>query len=432
MRIKFIFPFILFAFLIFFLSLQSSLFDTFNLEAEKDIFLEFEVDTSLQYNLFVIDSYNSSSFGIKYTLEYAIVSIYKKDKKTAYPSSIYVSPFKEGGITTSEKEAVASFKPLESIIYVRVRGTSIKSSGTFGLALLNSKNKKASFKLSKSIFSDLHKEAINKYALEQYKLVDGKALKFTYSVEKGSEYKLTLVDSFNNELFGTYFTLDGLWFHIMDENNNIYDGVYSSIAEDGGITPLNSQFCAKFIAKSQTINILIEPLSLVYEGTFGIKLEKDNTIIKPKNVSEAEPIGYESKITSSFEEEKISLDTLEIINGSLTIKINTEIGKTYYVYFADSYNSSVYESDFTFKDLFFQIFDGDKNLIKNCYASEITYLDNIGGITILSPEPSSSFEASKNIYYINLTSFSGCSSGTIGFIVMDSNKNIIKYEVLTK
>ncbi|MFN3412005.1 MAG: hypothetical protein ACK4YF_07600, partial [Exilispira sp.] len=153
---------------LFFVSLQSILFDTFTIEPEKDIFLEFQVDIKNQYKLFVIDSYNSNAFGISYNLEYAIVSVYKKDKKTLYPSTIYTSPFKDGGITTSNKEAIAIFKPVENIIYIRIRGTSIKSSGKFGFALLSSDNKKVSYKISKSIFDELHKEAILKNNILEY------------------------------------------------------------------------------------------------------------------------------------------------------------------------------------------------------------------------------------------------------------------------
>lgn len=412
--------------------LQSGIFDTFTIESEKDIFLEFEVDTSLQYNLFVIDSYNSSVFGMKYNLEYAIASIYKKDKKTAYPSSIYVSPFKEGGITTSQKEPVASFKPLENIVYIRVRGTSIKSSGTFGIALISLKNKKVPYKVSKSIFNDLHKEAITKNNLEQYKIIDGKALKFIYNVEKDKEYKLILVDAFNNSLFGSYFTLDGLWFHVMDENGNFYNDIYSSSAEDGGITSLSNIYAAKFIAKSTVIQILVEPISLIYDGTFGIKLEQDGKVIKPKSIEDASPIGYESRIEQLLSEEVINLDNLEIKDQTIKISFNTEIGKTYYIYLADNYNASVYEKSFTFKDLFFQIFDSDNILVQGCYASEIIFEEQIGGITLLSSKPSASFEAKKSLYYIIIKSFTRCISGTFGLQILDSDKNSVKYEILTK
>ncbi|HPC38870.1 MAG TPA: hypothetical protein PLF21_06130 [Exilispira sp.] len=413
-----------------FISLQSNLFDSFKLESEKDIFLEFEVDKTLQYNLFVIDSYNSEAFGAKYTLEYAIVSVYQKDKKTAYPSNIYKSPFKEGGITTSEKEYVASFKPLDNLVYVRIRGTSIKSNGTFGLALLSSKNKKVSYKLSKSIFDDLHKEAMKKYDLEQYKITEAKAIKITYIVEKDKEYKLTLVDSYNNNLFGTYFTLEGLWFHIMDENNNYYEAVYSSDAEDGGITSLSVDYSAKFTAKSNIINILVEPISLIYEGTFGIKLESDSAILKPKEINWTNPIGYESKIESIFTEKTIDLDIIEIKNLTLTISFNTVKNKTYYIYLADFYNAEIYQKEFSFKDLFFQIFDKDNKLLENCYASDITYEDQVGGITMLNAEPSATFEAETDLYYIRIKSFSKSVSGTFGILIIDSDQKIVTYQIL--
>ena len=425
-----IFVFI-FIFLVFFISFQSNIFDTFTVEPEKDIFLEFEVDPSLQYNLFVIDSYNSPAFGAKYTLEYALVSLYKKDKKTPYPTDIYKSPFKEGGITTSEKEFLASFKPLESIIYIRVRGTSINSAGTFGLALLSSKNKKVSYKISKSIFDELHKDALKKYNLDQYKITDSKAIKFTYLVEKGKEYTLILVDSYNNNVFGTYFTLDGLWFHVMDENNNFYENIYVSDAEDGGITSLNSDYCAKFIAKSNIISILVEPISLIYEGTFGIKLEGEGKGLKPKEYDFANPIGYESKIESLFSEQVIELDTIEIKSGSIVIKFNTQVLKTYYIYLADSYNDEVYQKEFSFKDLFFQIFDEKNNLLEKIYTSDITYEDQIGGMTILSNQPTATFEATGNIYYLKVKSFSKSPSGTFGLLILDSDKNIVSYQILT-
>ena len=422
---------LVFIFSIFVLGLQSSIFDTFTIEPEKDVFLEFEVDPTLQYNLFVIDSYNSPAFGTKYTLEYAVVSIYKKDKKTAYPTDIYKSAFKEGGITTSEKESLASFKPLESIIYVRVRGTSIKSAGTFGLALFNSKNKKVTYKISKSIFDELHKEALKKYNLDQYKITDSKAIKFTYLVEKGKEYTLTLVDSYNNSFFGTYFTLDGLWFHVMDENDNLYENIYTSDAEEGGITSLSLDYCAKFVATSNIINVLVEPISLIYEGTFGIKLESGGAVLKPKEYNLTNPIGYESKIENIFTEKVTELDTLEIKSNSIVISFNTQILKTYYIYLADSYNDEVYEKEFTFKDLFFQIFDEKNNLLKNIYSSDITYEEQIGGMTILNNEPSATFEAAGNLYYIKIKSFSKCPSGTFGLLILDSDKNIVSYQILT-
>lgn len=426
--------FLIFSFIIFIIltSLQASLFDTFSIEPEKDIFLEYELDTTLQYNLFVIDSYNASSFGTKHNLEYAVVSVYRKDKKTAYPNSIFNSPFKEGGITTSEREAIASFKPVDSIVYIRIRGTSIKSAGSFGIALFSSKSKKMPFKLSKSIFAELHKEALIKNSLEQYKLLDGKAIKFTYNVEKGKEYTLTLVDSFNNSMFGTYFTLDGLWFHVLDENNNFYEGIYSSIAEDGGITSINSEISAKFIAKTSIVIILIEPLSLIYEGTFGIRFQKNNEILKPKSIAEAEPIGYESKIEEIFDEELINLDTIEITNKSIIIQFDTKIGKTYYIYLSDNYNAEIFNQTYTFKDLFFQIFDKDHILVSNCYASEVTSNEKVGGITILNNKPSASFEASKESYTIEISSLTNCISGTIGLIILDSDKNPIAYKILTK
>ncbi|GEM_PF-1802572 len=413
-------------------SMQSTLFDSFSLEKESDIFLEFNVDTSLQYNLFVIDAYNCEAFGAKFTLDYAITSIYKKDKKTPYDSKIFVSSYKDGGITTSEKEPVATFKPLEPIVYIRVRGTSLKSQGTFGLALLSAKNKKVAYKLSKSIFSEFHKVALEKNKLEEYKLKDGNAIKLTYNVEKGKAYKLTLVDAFNNNLFDTYFTLDGIWFHIFDDQGNLYSDAYSTTAEDGGITSLNSQYAAKFVANTQSISILVEPISLVYEGTFGIKLEDEQKIIKPKNIEETKPIGYESKISSSFEEEILQLDTLEIKDGLIIIKFNTQIDKTYYIYLGDAYNKELYEKDFTFKDLFFQIFDQDEKILKSCYASEISYNDEIGGITLLTGEPAASFTANSTSYTIKIRSFTGCLGGTFGIIIHDSDKQVIPYQILTK
>ncbi len=432
MRNKFIIIFCLFTFIFIIISMQSSIFDTFKILAEKDIFLEFEVEPSLQYNLFVIDAYNSSVFGLKYSLEYSITSIYKKDEKTPYPSNIFVSPFKEGGLTTNSKEPVATFKPSESIIYVRVRGTSIKTEGTFGLALISIKNKKIPYKISKSIFNELHNEAIKKHNLEQYKINDGKALSFTYNVEKDKEHILTLVDSFNNELFGTYFTLDSIWFHVINENNEFYKGIYTNPVETGGITSLNNIYGAKFYTDSNIVKILVEPISAVYEGYFGIKLESEEKIIKPIKIEVVDPIRYETIIEDFFEEEILELDTLEIHEGSITINFNTEIGSIYYIYLADNFNQDIFNKTYTFKDLFFQIFDSNNNLIEDCYSSKLNYLDKTGGITILKMEPTASFIANSNIYYIKITSLSGIKEGTFGLHIIDNNKNIVNYEILNK
>ncbi|MFN3411780.1 MAG: hypothetical protein ACK4YF_06460, partial [Exilispira sp.] len=303
--------------------------------------------------------------------------------------------------------------------------------GKFGFALLSSDNKKVSYKISKSIFDELHKEAILKNNILEYKLLNGKALLFTYFTTKGKECKLTIIDAFNNNLFNTYFSLDGAWFHVMKTDGNLYYDIYTSTAEGGGITSLNDNYSAKFISLEDKVLILVEPISLVYEGTFGIKLEIDGRVIKPESVSEAEPIGYESKVEEFLTEDHVNLDILEINDYSLRISFDTKIGKTYYIYLADNYNADIFKIELTFKDLFFQIYDDENNLIKNCYYSEITFEDQPGGITYLNNTPSAMIEATKLKYYILIKSLTRCASGTFGLLILDSNQNIIQYQILT-
>ena len=106
------------------------------------------------------------------------------------------------------------------------------------------------------------------------------------------------------------------------------------------------------------------------------------------------------------------------------------MNKKYKVFLADKYNSEVYDADFTFQDLFFQIFENGTTFIPDIYTAEISIKDNIGGITISTDDPAAEFVATSNTVIIKISSYSGCKNGTIGFLIMDENNNIISYEVL--
>ena len=99
-----------------------------------------------------MDAFNAPAFSTDHTLEYARFALYQNDKKTYYPSKIYASSYKEGGVTTEDKEAAARFYAIDDVVYLYIRGTFMKSAGTFGVALLDSKNVKITPKISAHIF----------------------------------------------------------------------------------------------------------------------------------------------------------------------------------------------------------------------------------------------------------------------------------------
>lgn len=410
---------------------QAIMFDTYNIDPGKDYFLEFSVKKGYEYRLFIVDAFNAPAFSTDHTLEYARFALYQKDKKTYYPSKIYASSYKEGGVTTEDKEAAARFYAIDDVVYLYIRGTFMKSAGTFGVALLDSKNVKITPKISAHIFDQLNMQAMKKYNLKSYYLKENIALSFEFKVKKGERYSLFLVDSYNNEIFGTYCTLEGLWFHVFDEHDLLYESIYTSEAEDGGITPLEFKPAAVFDARSDTVNILIEPISLIYEGSFAMKLESKGEVLEPVSMKEAKPIVYENTVEENLEKKNIKLDSIEIVDKEqILIKVNLIMNKKYKVFLADKYNSEVYDADFTFQDLFFQIFENGTTFIPDIYTSEISIKDNIGGITISTDEPAAEFVATSNTVIIKISSYSGCKNGTIGFLIMDENNNIISYEVL--
>lgn len=210
-------------------------FATFELAEAESLWVKCPITQGDDYDVYIVDGYNNSVYGdllpTAEVIDAVSFKVYDSDMETAYEDSIYTILDGGFGVTPSFEDDVATFTALSDEVYVKVQGYDPTYAGKFAIKI------------------DVSQGDDDIPTADDFTIVSltaGGSESITLDVVSGNDYKLYIVDSYNNsafnELIPTNEVIYSVWFELYQQDGatEYPETVYTAVDGGGGVTIENS------------------------------------------------------------------------------------------------------------------------------------------------------------------------------------------------